>query len=273
MNLKLAAEIEVLVGLGLTSCQARIYAALCHAGDLDAKELSQYAHVPRPDIYRIIEDLMKNGLVNKILSRPTTFRAIELRKGISILLAKRNRETKKLEKNAKNILETFHKIDLQAESRKTDFVLLPNAEQVDNQIEILINGTQQFIDCICSWKRFPRINTFKENLKSAWSKGVKCRFVIENPPADDKSNAILNTGENDSCLFRFIPRIPQTVMTIYDKQKAIIITDPKMGSSNSSAMFIQNPSLLNVLTDYFEILWITGMEQPQYNLDAAQEQL
>ncbi len=142
MNLRVAAEVEFLVGLGLTSCQARVYAALCHAGDLDAKNLSKYSHVPRPDIYRIIEDLMKLGLVNKIISKPMTFRAIELEKGISILLTKRNKETRKLEKNAKNILRTFQRVDVQVESKNSGFVFLPNEEQIDHQIEVLIHRSK-----------------------------------------------------------------------------------------------------------------------------------
>ncbi len=125
------------------------------------------------------------------------------------------------------------------------------------------------MDIVCSRKRFPRINLFYENLKSAWSKGVKCRFIIELPPPNNNSEAILNSClENNSCQFRFIPTPPSTVMTIYDKQRVILVTDPKMGSSDSSAMLIQNPSLLNLISDYFELLWITAIENPEYKLDS-----
>ena len=110
----------------MNSVNQELDAALCHAGDLDSKNLSQYAQVPRPDIYRIIEDLMKLGLVNKIISRPITFRAIRFKKGISILLGRRKKETKKLEKNGNTIMKAFQKVAVQVESKNPGFIFLPN---------------------------------------------------------------------------------------------------------------------------------------------------
>jgi hypothetical protein len=44
-----------------------------------------------------------------------------------------------------------------------------------------------------------------------------------------------------------------------------------MGPNQGASLLIHNQSLVNSLKDYFEILWITGLEQRQYNLDSAQE--
>ena len=125
------------------------------------------------------------------------------------------------------------------------------------------------MDIVCSWKRFSHVNLFNKQLRSAWSKGVKCKFIIEIPQKNKNSEALLNSCiDNESCRLRFIPTIPKTIMTIFDKQQAILILDPKMGSSDSSAMLIQNPSLLYLMSDFFDLLWITAMENHEYKLDS-----
>lgn len=84
------------MSLGLTLCQAKVYLALCNFGVLDAKSIAKYADVPRPDVYRVVNELEKSGLIDRNLSRPTTFQALELDRGIDILLKKRREETEKI---------------------------------------------------------------------------------------------------------------------------------------------------------------------------------
>ena len=74
-----------------------------------------------------------------------------------------------------------------------------------------------------------------------------------------------------SCDVRYLPLPPKAVMTIYDGKKIISILDPKMRQNEGAAILVQNPSLVNLLQEHFEILWITVMEKPQYNLDSSQE--
>ena len=265
-------EENVLMGLGLTSCQARIYLTLCRFGKLNVSKLSELSDIPRPDIYRIADDLMKLGLVERNVSRPTTYNALPIKSGINLLFKQRTKNTKELMITSKKVVQNFRCVEFENEVKELDFILLPGIEQLDRRIVQLLKETTRSLDCVCSWKRLQRAKQFSDFLKNAWSRNVRCRFLIDTP--DDTSNYVdvMNfIKKSEKCKVRYLPQVPSTVMTIYDAKKTVFILDPKMGLNQGAAMLLQNPSLVNSLQDYFEILWITGMEKPQYNLDVTQK--
>ena len=60
---------------------------------------------------------------------------------------------------------------------------------------------------------------------------------------------------------RFLPGRPKTGIEIYDKKEVFIIIDPERGLLDSPVLWSNNQSLLTVVEDYFEILWLTAMEE------------
>ena len=91
-------DVETLTSLGLTVLQAKVYLALVKSGDLTIKEISKNADVARQDLYRITSELQKLGLVERLITIPTKFRAMELTHGISILLQLRREKEAEMEK-------------------------------------------------------------------------------------------------------------------------------------------------------------------------------
>ena len=260
-------EVEVLMDLGLTSCQARVYLALCHYGILNAKTVSKYSGVPRQDSYRVTSALQELGLIEKIISRPVTFKATDVKTGTSILLRRRKKETERLQSKTKELLMTVTTENCQ-QLRKPEFVLLPGKEAIVNRISGLIDKSQNSIDVVSSWKRFSHVLSFASCLEKAWSRRVRCRFILEEPPKNRGSKLILDfSAKTRFCQVRFVPFPPNTVVGIYDKKEIFIVLNPKEDLAESPALLSSNSSILAAMQDYFEILWFTAMEIPEYNLD------
>ena len=131
-------EIKVLEGLGLTSCQSRVYLALCHFGVLDAKTVSKYSGVPRQDVYRVTADLEGLGLIEKVISSPTSFNAIPVDKGSSILLRRRKEETGMLESKTRVLFENFKTNNKEMHVTKPEFVFVPGKEAYAERAKKLI---------------------------------------------------------------------------------------------------------------------------------------
>jgi sugar-specific transcriptional regulator TrmB len=259
-------EVDVLVDLGLTSSQARVYLALCHCEKLEAKTISNYSGVPRQDIYRIASALQKRGLVEKIISRPIAFRAIPLEKGTAMLIERRKTKTKKLQLKVRKILEDF-KID-KIEGEKTEFVLVPKKEAIIEKIRKLIVNSRSSIDLVTSWKMFLNTLSFTDLLEKAWRRGVKCRHIIEIPPNSSNPKPVLDfCNRSPFCEVKFVPSLPKTIFTIYDKKEVILFLKPKKELTESTALWSNNPNLVVALQDYYEFLWITALEEPKYSVD------
>ena len=221
-------DTEVLTDLGLTLCQAKVYLALCRFGTLDAKTVSKYSGVPRPDVYRITSELIHLGLIEKVISRPTNFKAIPIEKVTAILLRRRKEKTCKLESKTRALLKQFKTNNKELHFGKTEFVLVPKNEAIVERFRSLIDNAQKTIDIVSSWKRFSSFLSFAEVLEKAWSNGVKSRIIVEVPEKGRVSDLVLDFCQKSTfCEVRFVPSPPQTVMSIYDKKEILIALDPK----------------------------------------------
>jgi len=263
--------VEVLQGLGLTLCQAKIYLALCRFGCLDAKTISKDTHIARQDVYRVIADLEKSRLVEKVINRPTKFRAIPLKKGISFLLKQKHKELSIITSQTKSLLDQFNHSNEQLLTEKAEFVWVPSKEAVLYKIQNAIENAQSSINLVSSYERISKISMFSEALERAWSRGVKCRIIIDKPEKSRASDEILNFLSKDVCCkVKFLPSSPETVMTIYDRKEILIFTDPNARLSESPALWSNNPSLISGMQNYFTILWTTALEEPAYHIDDEQ---
>jgi len=85
-------HIQALMGFGLTLLQAKIYLNLVKLEKADVKTLSKASNVARQDIYRIMLTLQKLGLTEKIIAKPTMYKATPIKEGLSILLQNKKRK-------------------------------------------------------------------------------------------------------------------------------------------------------------------------------------
>jgi len=263
--------VDVLQGLGLTQCQAKIYLSLCRFGCLDAKTISKDTHIARQDVYRVLADLEKERLVEKVINRPTKFRAIPLKNGISFLLKQKQKELSIITSQTKSLVDQFNRSNEQLLTEKAEFVWVPSKEAVLYKIQESIKNAQSSINLVSSYERISKISMFSEALEGAWSRGIKCRIIIDKPEKSRASDEILNfLSKDDSCKVKFLPSPPETVMTIYDRKEILIFTDPKARLSESPALWSSNLSLISGMQNYFTILWTTALEEPTYHTDDEQ---
>jgi hypothetical protein len=93
-------------------------------------------------------------------------------------------------------------------------------------------------------------------------KGVKFRIVVESPEEGRAAEQAMQfCGKSPFAGIRFLLSCPKTVIGIYDKSEGFVIIDPKEGLFDSPALWSNNQSLMSVVQDYFEVLWLTAMEE------------
>jgi sugar-specific transcriptional regulator TrmB len=259
---------QVLTHLGLTPVQARVYIALVESGPLPISLISKIAMVARPDVYRTLSNLQKIGLIEKIIRKPLEYRSIPMKEGISLLLETKTHQYEKVRAEAQILLDTttMKRTGKKNSTESPQFVLIPKGRTVINRIKTAIEEAEQSIDLVLSWRRFSRgiACTFDESVQRAWAKNVKFRFIVESPQPNVTTTHLTNfCREKTLCQIRFIPRYPKTVFGIYDKKQAFIIVMSKTDLPGSPALWSTNSGMISLASDYFEILWLAAMEEPQ----------
>jgi sugar-specific transcriptional regulator TrmB len=68
--------LQYLMELGLTGMQANIYLNLLLNGKAEARIIAYWVGSPRTEVYRALNELQENGLVDRELSCPLKFAAV-----------------------------------------------------------------------------------------------------------------------------------------------------------------------------------------------------
>lgn len=93
---KAAEDVEILNSLGLGLSEAKVFSALSKLGASTAGTISKTSGVAREFVYRIMPNLMKKGLVEKIITSPEKFKAVPMKNAYTILLRRKEEENRKL---------------------------------------------------------------------------------------------------------------------------------------------------------------------------------
>jgi sugar-specific transcriptional regulator TrmB len=257
-------EVLTLSRLGLTFNQARVYLALIRSGLSTAKTISKNSGIARPDVYRIMPTLEKLGLVERIVSAPCKFRAISRQHAFSVLMDRRIKETSELQAITKEMLKVFKNNTNRTvfEEAESQFVLVPEQVAIQRKKKRLERTARSF-DVITSWKRFPNAFTFtyKKEVTEALKRGVKIRVIIDKPEEEEiVSDTIKHLEKHPAFKIRYSLEPLTALISIIDKDEACVCTHTKTALTEDSFLWTNNPSLLSLLQDYFEILWITSIK-------------
>lgn len=261
------AEIQALTSLGLTVVQAKVYFALARAGILKIADISKQSNVARPDVYRTLTQLYDLGLVEKVIQVPAQFKALPIDEGIKILLKKKQVEYEKIEHETQALLGSFKKktpaFNLNLES--SYFIMVPSKDAILNRLKQALRNSQQNVSLVITWKRF--INGMGDilfdDIKDAAKRKIKVRFIVQKPPAEVRMNLPHLSWVFKKFEVRFIEHFPKTVFGIYDNRELYIIVNPSADLSSSAALWTNNSSLIALVQEYFETLWLTAKEEPQ----------
>ncbi len=123
-------SIQTLIDLGLSSCQAKVYLVLLRIGNQTAYAISETAGIARCDAYRVLQQLEKEGLIEKIIKKPEEFCAISIDECISTLMQRRIDKTAEIARRVRLLSD-----EVKGECKdlspfdKFQFILLPKKFQ------------------------------------------------------------------------------------------------------------------------------------------------
>jgi len=81
--------LEVLKQLGLTQYQAKVYLALFRNRESSNKQIARLTSLNRGNVHNALIELSQLGLIEKIISAPTKYKAIPIDDAVSILIAEK----------------------------------------------------------------------------------------------------------------------------------------------------------------------------------------
>jgi sugar-specific transcriptional regulator TrmB len=257
-------RITALNHLGLTILQAKVYLALTELGQATAKEISQIAHEDRAEVYRTVPTLQELGLVEKEITVPTIFVAIPLKEGLHILLEGKTNEYGEIIEETNEFLQQIRKPEeIKPLTGESEYVLLPAKEAGAHRFVEELRKAQTSYDCIYTCGDYrDRLANVAKYFKSLLNKGVKIRFLTYKPENRKKvMETIQALKKIGSFEVRYIPKSIIGQFGIIDKKEVFISTSvAPREPATAPAIWSNNPNLLAIVENYFELMWQTSTE-------------
>jgi sugar-specific transcriptional regulator TrmB len=256
--------IKTLTELGLSLNQARIYVAILRSEQpITAKGISKITKITRQDVYRIMPSLQKDGLIEKTITSPTMFKGTPIEIGVSILIKNKIAKENELIEKAKKLVtvETYKKQLMPDEENQ--FVLIPGNDAVIQKINKATENVQTSLDIVTSRMRFPRglIEFFDARIQALQS-GASIRVVTERLASTNTHIEELMAIERKAgARVRFLPTPAPALFLLFDKKQVMLITSAT-GTLETSALWSNNPCLVELSKNYFEMVWNTATDIP-----------
>lgn len=244
-------ETKLLVNLGLTEDEASIYNVLLDGGFMPARTVATRANLGRPLTYKILDDLIIKGVVEK---KDTSGK-------VSLFAPVHPRELEKLiEKKKMDINNTKKALDESLGgmiSKYNLFIGKPNVqffEGKEGALSVALDSLNSetdicsFIDTEVLFEIYPDLN--KEYINKRLKNNVKKKIISTDSPLvrEISKNDDKNTTEQ-----RVVKQKIHfaTIVMIYDNKVSFITLDPK----RNIGIIIEDPDIYKTNKAIFDYIW------------------
>ena len=263
MNKDESLSLEILAEFGLTENQAKVFLATTKLGTPTVAEVADVSEVRREEIYRLLPELEKIGLIERLLGKPLRLKTLDPASSITTLVnlerEKANDRISELSMKSKKLLQFLGEHEgLPEEGELTsEFSLIQEKESIRVGLHELISKAEKQIDVLLSRKDLIWfVSTQGESLHKAFEDGVKIRIMSEPTSGRDRIPKILHRqfpGATEVPLKYLLN--PNAFYIIADKYRLIMITSGVGHLPSSTCLWTNNKSLVSLTSSSFEGHW------------------
>jgi sugar-specific transcriptional regulator TrmB len=244
--------------MGFTRTQAKIYLTLIKLGETDARTLFKKANMPQPEVYRILEELERKGLVEKEMTTPSKFIPTPLDLGLQILMNQKMRQCWELQKKMKDFLRKNQSCSIEASrDQERALIVIQGKERLMQTIKLEHDNVQRIVDIISTLQRWSQILEFcLEGYIRALDRKANYRVIIEKPigKIDFQENIQLLLSKPNFEL-RLHKGPLKINAAIFDEMEATINFFEGKPLGESSIIWTNHPGFIQMCQDHFDTVW------------------
>ena len=251
---------DLLMGLGLTPNQAKVYQTLLKIGSTTVIQIAKSSSVRREDVYKVLPALEKMGLAEKLLGKPALIRATPVAGALASLIldekVKSDERIATMKKKFQLLSKAKWAQPLVVGEEESLYALIPEGKAVIAKLSNLISGLKSDVFWIGTLKEISHVTAvLSTEISGSVHRGVEFREIIEDfRPDEAQIKQIQHTLNAKSVDIRF-NRQPLNRFAVFDGKEAMISTTRKSTSEDTSALWTTDTNLIGVLSAYFDMGW------------------
>ena len=249
---------DLLLGLGLSLNQARVYIAILKLEKTTVGQVSKFSKVRREDVYRILPSLEKLGLVERLLGKPTEVRATFISDALKLLVAEEKRKSDERLLEMKNTIKKLSLKDWtqRLPEEESIYILIPDKAAILAKTSNLIRDSRKEVALIADKEIITTVLAkFLDECKQAIKRGVQIRLIFEENSPDGLLRDKVKNLIGVALVHVKFQREPLNHFIMSDDKEGLITTSKESGLGESPSLWTNNGNLLGVLRSSFESDW------------------
>lgn len=255
-------DINVLNSLGLTILQAQVYLALSRLGKANVKTISANTSIDRAHVYRVVSSLQELGLVEKHLTKPTTYLPLSIDEGIQMLLENKTQEIAKIGLKAKDTIKRNRKsLDESNENDNYDFAIIPMNKTLIRKLTEIQNHCCTNYDFIFNAKLLLKqvesttlLDEFRKVLDDLIDRGIKIRLIACLAQGENLYKEYSSLSGTNKLELRYSLESPPVTLTLADKKEALFNT-VSLNPDAEPSLWTKNQLMVLIFQNYFDQRW------------------
>lgn len=254
---------------GLTLNQARVYVALLKLGVVPVIRITELSGVRREEVYRVLGQLEKRGMVERVIGKPLKFRALSLEQTLPAILEQRRQKFEwtfsKLQSMEEDLIKTVRTLKREAvveEKEEIGFVPITDGNHALQKIVDMIKRTKkQLLVALSIHDLKYGYLTYTDPLKHIIQKGATVQILTEIKETDALTLKVLDEimklkGEVE---VRHMNNLPSQI-TIIDNKEAIVGSFVFPPTDRHVSLWTDDPSFVKTVTRFFYDSWSVSVE-------------
>jgi sugar-specific transcriptional regulator TrmB len=249
-------RVDVLVRLGLTPNQAKVYIALASFSPCTANQASKATCLAPEVVYRALPKLQEQGLVEKEITVPAKFKATPLKLAIGMLLDRKNRDDNQIRVKARKLLSNFNAENGTPSQEDFKITLIPKGKVLVPFVEKKLAGVQKRLDLVFTGQKFSGwFLTQSKVLQKVILKKVAVRMIVSGTESEYRTEFLEELLLNSNFQARFVHEEVLACVSVFDDKDAMICTSADVPFARSPVYWSNNPSVVELCKTYFEKFW------------------
>ena len=249
-------KIVQLISFGFTKLQAKIYLATCILGPSSVKEIMGHCEMHKVEVYRVLYELEKNSILDRILGHPVRFKCKPPREVLSAMILPHIKNLSKINSEKDELEEWLNQLTKNGKEKnivgKEGFQIYRGKLALKKMIEMLNNASN---DIMLSGKASLFDEALENGVLDALNKsiinGVNLRGALNVQPSDIKMVKMFPIGKNIER--RHSDKIHSWMM-IVDNEEIIFSSAPK-ALPDEEFIYSGNKRFISNYVKALDILW------------------
>lgn len=257
--------ISELASFGLTGNEAKVFIALIQFRKANAHEIAKLAEISRQEVYRVLPNLERSGIIKVIIANPTQYEAIDPHEALAQLIQLQQQKlttqlhdlTEKKATLGNELKASEGRSVSLSKSAPVKFMLISGRNAINEKIEDMLQKAQTTVLWMAPKMEIKRAVAYgrDELLYNCVRRNVKVRIITE------ISDENLEEAEklNKFCELKHSAGVTSAVLIVDDRElmiaSAIYSAENKNRTELLNELWTNDSSHIHLMNNFFEKIW------------------